>query len=406
MWTHRHVCVGCIAEPYLQEQLESSADLKVSTCFYCGNRRGGITLDDLAERCGSAIDANFREPNLTPTSACGSGFGDTSATFTLAEVLRSVLNARSDLLLDLEALLHTAWASGNSYDPRFALGPDLDPQGVYHSALAGASVGSNPALVELPVKISEMWGDDEGPIHWLGPGCLIRSLYKARCFPILEAAELALQSPEFAMGFRYCGADDTPDMAWRFSASTDINLAIADARPWMGSYVMTTEFDIKRPIALLDLRRLSEMPPQVDGSYFSSTQARKGQFHAFFRTLQQALNTERHLQEADQCAGFGYRALSKLGAWLHSGDIKIEGVLLSPASTSKWWEEPGCTVLLLNCPSLMSAHSSDSLTAGCSGDGVLRLDWESVSIHQVQRVAVQRVEIASHHFAFREGQGH
>lgn len=405
MWTHRHVCVGCIAEPYLQEQLESSADLKVSTCFYCGNLRGGITLDDLAERCGGAIDANFREPDLTPASACGSGFGDASATFTLAEVLRLVLNAHSDLLLDIEASLHTAWAQDDGYDPRFALGPDLDPAGVYHSALADVSVRPSPAFADLSGKIGEMQGCDASPIHWLGPGCLIQSLYKARSFPTLESAESALHSPEFETAFNFCRADDKPDKAWRFSASTDINLAIADARPWMGSCVMTAEVYIKQSIALLDLRRLSEMPLQVNGSYFSSTQARQGQFHAFFRTLQQALNTERHLQESEWCTSFGYLALSMLWTYLRKGDLKIEGVLLSPASTSKWWEEPGCTVLLWSCPSLISAHNSDSFTVGRSDDGVFQLDWESVRVHYVQRMTIQRVEIASHHFAFRESRG-
>lgn len=83
------------------------------------------------------------------------------------------------------------------------------------------------------------------------------------------------------------------------------------------------------------------MPSQVEESYFSAKQTRKGQIHGLFRTLQQALNTQRHLQESEWCAGFGYRGLSKLGAYLHSGGLKIENVLLPPPQPPSGERNPG-----------------------------------------------------------------
>lgn len=48
MWTQRHVCLGCIEDPYLQDQLEGALSLYIAACYYCGAQCGGITLEDLS----------------------------------------------------------------------------------------------------------------------------------------------------------------------------------------------------------------------------------------------------------------------------------------------------------------------------------------------------------------------
>lgn len=426
MWTQHHVCLGCIEDHCLRAQVDSSPGLNFAACFYCGSQRVGITVEDLALRCGVAIDGSFRELD---TTVVGSGDRELP-TYTLAAVIRAVLTGRPELLSDIEALLYTAWQTDGSYNPLFVLGPELDPNGVYQLALNDAGAQPGRPFDELVALVMDSRSRNEHCFFQeAGPGHLIQRVYTARVFSTIEAVESALAEPENMMlpGKYKSSEYDVGDLAQMFSASTEVSLAMADARPWMRSYVVRAEVDIQQPIALLDLRQASLMPAQVEESYFSPKQARRGQQAAFFRKAQQALNAERHVQDLHRSSGLGFQTMSRLAACLRSARQNVCGLLLSPASTrAQWWEEPGCTVLLWDGLNLRDESTDDlrdevagrtgsgsTSTArhirtdiGCSGWGFLRVRMDGFSVHHIGRVDVRSTELASEHYALRANRSH
>ncbi|RMW09882.1 RES domain protein [Pseudomonas amygdali pv. tabaci] len=425
MWTQRHVCLGCIEDGYLRAQLESLPNLNFAACFYCGSQRAGITLDDLALRCGVAIDGSFRE--LDPTM----GSGDAGLpTYTMAAVIRAVFTGRPELRSDIEATLYMAWETDDSYNPLFVLGPELDPKGVYQLALRDA--GAHPGRLYddlVSLIMDSQIREEDCFFQQTGPGCLIQRVYTARAFPTIEAVENALAEPDTSMLPEQNKSSelDLGNLAPMLCASTEVGLAMADARPWMGSYVVTAEVDIQQPITLLDLRQASLMPLQVEESYFSPKQAQRGQQAAFFRKVQQALNAERHVQDLDRSPGSGFQTMSRLAACLRSTRQNVCGLLLSPASTlAQWWEEPGCSVLLWDGLNLQDESTDDRhdkvgdrtgsgsirtdrhirTNAGCSGWGFLYVRRDGLSVHHIGGVDVRSTELTSEHYALRESHGH
>ena len=53
MTNTKHVCSGCIGEPFLAREVKRQGTRHV--CTYCGKRRNSVALEDLADRIHDAL---------------------------------------------------------------------------------------------------------------------------------------------------------------------------------------------------------------------------------------------------------------------------------------------------------------------------------------------------------------
>jgi len=113
-------------------------------------------------------------------------------------VIKVLLRGRPELTRDIEALLYTAWATDDSYDPLFPLGPELDPKSAYQLAFSGATAMLARPFAELIALIRGSKSRDENCFfQQVGPGCLIQHVYTSHVFPTLEPVESALDPLSF-----------------------------------------------------------------------------------------------------------------------------------------------------------------------------------------------------------------
>ena len=120
-----------------------------------------------------------------------------------------------------------------------------------------------------------------------GPGTSYTSLYRARVFQSNNALEAALRHPDFHLGPPPSRLASSGRMNARgisvFYGANHPQAAISEIRPPIGSQVAVAQFDIVRPLRLLDLTALGGA--RDHGSFFDPDFAARTERTAFLRGL-------------------------------------------------------------------------------------------------------------------------
>ncbi|MBB5342015.1 RES domain-containing protein [Edaphobacter lichenicola] len=124
-----------------------------------------------------------------------------------------------------------------------------------------------------------------------GPETALTTLFRARVFQSDEALFAALQRPELSIGPPPPQVAAAGRMNARgipvFYGATDRNVALAEVRPPVGSKVVVAQFDIIRPLQLLDVEALRSL--SVDGSVFDPQYLPRKQKAAFLSGLSEEI---------------------------------------------------------------------------------------------------------------------
>ena len=166
-----------------------------------------------------------------------------------------------------------------------------------------------------------------------GPGTSFNVLYRARVFQTDEKLEEALTRPDLYLGpppsmYANAGRMNAHGISVFYGAN-DPDVALAEARPPVGSRVAVARFEIVRPIKLLDLTALSAVT--TSGSIFDPEYAGRIERAMFLRRLSQIIT--KPVMPDDE--PFEYIATQAVADFLATeSTMQLEGIIFPSVQTA------------------------------------------------------------------------
>jgi hypothetical protein len=135
--------------------------------------------------------------------------------------------------------------------------------------------------------------DDSALVLEIEPDSKLSRLYRARVFQTEKSLHEALGSPERLLGTPMPGVGAAGRMNAKgqpaFYGATAPNIAIAEVRPPVGSWVCVAAFDVVRSLRLLDLCALANIGFDASTSFFDPNSVRQSHRRDFLRKLSQRM---------------------------------------------------------------------------------------------------------------------
>ena len=291
------VCLECLTDPYLRKQIP---DKDPGDCSYCGQESPVIELEELVVHCKGAILSFFQ---VVEQSMGVIHYGRDPVGHSLATVLDRILRAPAAVIDDLAADLLDRWDEWGDDDPYFMeqtlASSHLESEwNQMERSLRDEARFVNPFAAQVLEKVfgsieQFFAADATTAILTVGPGQPIHTFQRARVFSDEEAMTKALLHPERHLGPPPAGIGAAGRMNAKgvsvFYGATSAETAIAEVRPSVGSIVVTAEFEVIRPLRLLNLEQLSLIQPNNGLSYFEPMRLAEAERCAFFKALKDRL---------------------------------------------------------------------------------------------------------------------
>lgn len=189
-------------------------------------------------------------------------------------------------------------------------------------------------LASVFADIAKMHTRDGRPLVVdAGPGFALSSIYRARIFQSDARLEVALCRPDQHLGsppppLATAGRMNACGISVFYGAS-DPGVAIAEVRPPVGSQVAVARFEIIRPLRLLDLTAVSDV--SATGSIFDPDYARRLERTTFLRSLSGRIT--RPVMPDDET--FEYLATQALADFLATiANPPLDGILFPSAQAA------------------------------------------------------------------------
>lgn len=324
----KHVCEGCISEPYLRKVIEI---LDNGQCDYCMDANiKVIPLPDLAIRVESAFDKHYQRTSPEPDDFEYAMIKDKEIEYDwyrkgdpVLELLTSLLSCSEEIardVLDLLADKHDINDWGDTSECEFgrdsyyemkeiSIGSWNDKWNILERDLKHENRYFNKQLFDLFESVFDGVDkaksyNDELAIISVGPKTDFSTLYRAREFNTPEDVGKALEKPVESLGpppsDKARANRMNPSGVSIFYGAQDEKSALAEIRPAVGSYVVVSKFEVTRPIRLLDLRALDKLIPH--GSVFDPDFFIEREKIGFLRTLGNRLISP--VMPGDQAHGY------------------------------------------------------------------------------------------------------
>ena len=369
----KHVCYKCIDDQFLASEVKSQNNLTL--CSYCGETRGGTTLENLADRIHQVLQEHFE---LTP--------GYPSEPYEYMEASERRWERRGDpvesiiaeiagldekIAGDLTALL------SNRHGYPAMKGGEENPYGdeAMYEVRGPNDSGFRYTWAELRREIRSrsrffsneseemlhfIFGDLDAHTAWddrpvvreIKPDDQDASFWRGR--PALSAGELEaiLSSPSRELS----SPPSRSAKPWRMNAqgipvfygAVDPRTCVSEVRPPVGAHVVVGKFDLLRPVRLLDLDALSNV--YAEGSYFDPGHPEREGRAQFFRHL--ASEISRPVMPQDEA--LEYLTTQAVAEYLaHKVDPGIDGIIFVSSQTGG----EGRNVVLFNHARGVEPHS-------------------------------------------------
>jgi len=293
----KKICHQCVGEEYLKVEIKRSGE--IARCSYCDRKAECCSVGEIAERIETAFEQHY-----TRTSDQSDGesviyaiMNATEIPETTAEDVQAILGEKHE---DIEAAKvgeETEFAAGSHYVGKgandqawqaewFNFERSLKTEARFFSGTAEAH------LAAIFGGVDAMRATDGRPlVIEAGPAATISSVYRARVFQADEPLKEALCRPDRYLGSPPSGMATAGRMNARgisvFYGASDPEVAIAEVRPPVGSQVAVAQFEIIRPIRLLDLTALGAV--RESGSIFDREFASRLERATFLRSLSQRI---------------------------------------------------------------------------------------------------------------------
>ncbi len=349
----RRICSVCIGEAFLREEIER--DGETAGCFYCEDEGKTISIEDLADRVGAVFDEHFEVTPSEPSDFEYSMMKETDFNWyregqpsadAIAEAAEIGPDATEDVRLVLAERHYNHHVAEVGEECPFEEGVHYDEKGVdaaeyleqwadFERRLRQETRFVSPSgfeiLTETFTGVHEHKArDGRAAVIDAGPGHSLCALYRARVFQSDAKLKEALKRPDLEIGpppWRSAPAGRMNAQGISvFYGAVDIATAVAEVRPPVGSRVVIAQFEIIRPIKLLDVRVLQEI--FVAGSLFDPGYSPKLKRAAFLKRLSEKIS--RPVMPDDE--PFDYLVTQAIADYLAT-EQRIDGVIYPSAQT-------------------------------------------------------------------------
>ncbi|HEJ1089787.1 TPA: RES domain-containing protein [Serratia marcescens] len=294
------VCHGCIGESYVKSFVQRNGDVN-GKCEYCRSRKKSIPLVDVAGMMHSVF-LNFYYP-ITDDECYYSGRNGDSAD----QIISDELGLDSeDLTSDILEILKSEFDSSSpdeyslyDYDFLYAnVNYDSGELDVAWDKMLD-SLKSESRYFNKGVKIflDNLFSDiesykiakDKSPVDEIKEQT---KFYRARVFESYDLAEKSLKNPEREFGpppsnVARSGRMNAAGIPVFYGASSP-DIAIAEVRPAVGSFVIVAPFVAMRPLRVLNISAM-DMISNGEQSKFNPDTLTRQQKTSFLKTLSKKL---------------------------------------------------------------------------------------------------------------------
>ena len=317
----KRLCYACVGEQYLHDEMLSQGVR--GTCDYCGQIRESYDIGDLAERIQAAFAQHYVRTSDQPTSEQYMLLSDRESDYDWERdgepVVYAIMNS-ADMpeaaAKDIQEILedeHGDWdAAKVGEETEFSSDSYYEERGTSDEAWQAEwrrferslktearffSQSAAKHLASVFDGIDSMRARGGRPlVVAAGPATSIQSVYRARVFQSEEKLRAALCRPDLELGpppppHARAGRMNAQGISVFYGAN-DPSVAIAEVRPPVGSQVAVAQFEIVKPLRLLDLTALRAV--RVEGSIFDPGTSRANGTGDVSTIAQSTYHTARH----------------------------------------------------------------------------------------------------------------
>ncbi|WEK58872.1 MAG: RES family NAD+ phosphorylase [Candidatus Brevundimonas phytovorans] len=272
------------------------ADGVQASCDYCQQIEPTLTIGEIADRVAAIFDAHFVRSSSRPDAFQTAMLMDRESDYEwersgepVAYVIAEILRSEPEPANDLQAVLedrHSTWDDqdetefdGDSHYVQKRI-DDSEWQIAWDRFETELKTETRLLTRTGLTRLEAVFGGLEDLRTWrngaliveAGPGSPYATAYRARAFQSEDKLEEALVRPDLHLGpppqrLAAAGRMNFQNIA-AFYGATDVETALAEVRPPVGSHVAVVQFDISRPLRLLDLTAVTATA--AHGSYFDS----------------------------------------------------------------------------------------------------------------------------------------
>lgn len=298
-------CLNCLGEPTLRERAVPFC-IHQTECTYCSATGSHADIKDIAEIFLEVFETHFQETSNDGDSFNNDQFPDGE---NYLDIIQELGEVPEPLAKDVGHYLEFYWRENSHFFSFANFGPyfKLTETNFNHISKMWESLKWKIQLnrfynEEVKNELDEYFRDitndtdsnGDPVIVQAGPESEIRSVFRARYFQSIEAAEKSLSSPEREFGRPPDGFGGPGRMNAQgqsvFYCATDPATTIAEVRPPVGSIVVVVKFDLLRPLRLLDLNRLQSINLPEDFSLFDPNAIRLVKRRDFLSQLENLIS--------------------------------------------------------------------------------------------------------------------
>lgn len=302
-----YVCYRCIGDPFLREEVNAEGARKA--CDYCGKKRAGILLSDLADRVHETMERYYVLTPDTPGTEGGMidpemgwerrGEPVLHVIAEIANIDEKIASAIVERLSEqhgydaFEGGYESPYGFEACYEERRADDLDLrDRWAAFRSEIGARARFFSPHARN---DLDEIFGDVSTLRTWqrtpavreIQPGEESHFVYRARVAYSSDEIQKFLKDPARELGppssrVARAGRMNASGISVFYGAQ-DAQTCIAEVRAPVGSHVVVGRFEIVRPVRLLDFDVLTQVV--VKGSLFDPEYGARLSRAAFLRRL-------------------------------------------------------------------------------------------------------------------------
>lgn len=290
----KFICYKCVSEEYISKFIKTNGE-NTHRCSYCKSRSKTIPLDDLAEPMHNVFSLYYTCRTDTYLYD-GCSLGNSAE-----DVIYECLRVDDEIPSDLHKILQENY--NDYYDCTLTYSDDFTYKRTHHLTEEldvkweeiKTSLQSEARFFNARVKVffDQIFSGLESHITHDGSNAITyidsnTSLFRARVFDSLDKVENALKYPENEFGppphqYATSGRMNAQGIPVFYGAMSS-DIAIAEVRPAVGSYVVVAQFKPVRPLRILDISALDKLIPSTD-SLFDPATTEKLAISSFLKRL-------------------------------------------------------------------------------------------------------------------------
>jgi hypothetical protein len=345
----RLICAQCIGESYLRAEVMKTGTQRA--CYYCGDRGKSWAMDALADRVHGAFEQHFEPTSTEPTAFESAMMSDSESKYDwsrkgdqTADAIAAAVKVEESIAEDIQLILadrhfdveqarmgeESPYARDCHYEEKTP--DDIEFQSEWSLFERDLKTTARFFSGSAHTILGRVFEDvDRHKTHVgrtvvveVGLGKDIASLIRARVFQSEQRLRQAIMRPDLEVGpppaeRAVAGRMNAAGISV-FYGARDVNTALSEVRPPVGSDVVTGRFDFLRVVRLLDVEALREV--FVEGSIFDPDYLRRLERAKFLGSLSRRI--AKAVMPEDEHSGY---LITQVIADYLANIVKLDGIL-------------------------------------------------------------------------------